>query len=65
LEHETLTGDEMAALLRGEEIDRTPPPSPTTPPSGGAAAGSVPQAGKPRKAPVKGKPSDPEPQPEG
>ncbi len=64
LEHETLTGDEMEALLRGESIDRTPPPSPTKPPAGGVA-GSVPQAGKPRKAKPKAKPTDPEPQPEG
>ncbi len=45
LEHETLTGDEIAAILRGEPMPKAaPPPEPpsASAPSGGGKRGSVP-----------------------
>ena len=43
LEHETLTGDEISAILRGEPMPKTPPPEPpsASAPTGGKR-GSVP-----------------------
>jgi cell division protease FtsH len=63
LEYETLTGEEIKALLRGEEIQRDTPSS--EPPSGGAKAAAVPPAGAQHKP--KGRPggAEPEPQPGG
>jgi len=59
LEYETLSGDEIRALLRGEAIVRETPPeeplTPTPPPS------SVPVTGRPRGP--EGTGSQPEPQP--
>ena len=51
LEYETLSGDEVAALLRGEPIDRreaTPKPTPT----GTGKRGSVPSASAPPEPPL-------------
>ncbi|MBP6014832.1 MAG: ATP-dependent zinc metalloprotease FtsH [Alphaproteobacteria bacterium] len=45
LEYETLSGDEIKALLRGEKIIRETPDDPKTPT---APASSVPTAGRPR-----------------
>ena len=60
LEYETLSGDEIRALLRGERIVRETPPEeptvPTPPPS------SVPTSGRPRGPDGIG-PHQPEPQP--
>ncbi len=60
LEYETLSGDEIRALLRGERIVRETPPEeptvPTPPPS------SVPTSGRPRGPDGNG-PHQPEPQP--
>jgi len=59
LEYETLTGDEVGVLLRGESIVRPE----DEPPAEGGFKSSVPSAGKPKKS--KGAPGmDPEPQPE-
>ncbi|MEE8562659.1 MAG: ATP-dependent zinc metalloprotease FtsH [Alphaproteobacteria bacterium] len=59
LEYETLTGDEVNALLRGESIVRPE----DEPPAEGGHKSSVPSAGKSKKD--KGAPGmDPEPQPE-
>ncbi len=56
LEHETLSGDEIQAILRGEKVVReTPPDEPQTP---RPPASSVPTAGRPR-----GPDLNPEPQP--
>ncbi|MGH6827293.1 MAG: hypothetical protein ACREFW_00110, partial [Rhizomicrobium sp.] len=46
LEYETLTGDEIAALLKGIPPVRTPYEDPVLPPRGEGT--SVPVAGKPR-----------------
>ncbi|HIM25099.1 MAG TPA: ATP-dependent zinc metalloprotease FtsH, partial [Rhodospirillales bacterium] len=60
LEYETLSGDEVNALLRGESIVR--PGDMDNPPEGGHKS-SVPSSGKSKK--TKGSPGmDPEPQPE-
>ncbi|MEO1656165.1 MAG: ATP-dependent zinc metalloprotease FtsH [Pseudomonadota bacterium] len=53
LEYETLTGEEIKALLRGEEIVRDDPEEPTSPPPS-----SVPTSGQPNTGPLGG----PEPQ---
>lgn len=51
LEYETLSGDDIAALLRGEKLDRgddTPPPAPrveVAPAKPGSRSGSVPSSG--------------------
>jgi cell division protease FtsH len=59
LEYETLTGDEINALLRGEQI--RPDLGDSKPTTGEKAASTVPQTGRPRGV----KPSlGPEPQPE-
>jgi cell division protease FtsH len=55
LEHETLSGDEVAAVLRGETIVREQPPEEPTP---RPPASSVPSAGRPRGGDL-----NPEPQP--
>ena len=59
LEYETLSGEEIRALLRGEQVVRETPPeepqAPTPPPS------SVPVTGRPRGPDAGG--SRPEPQP--
>ena len=65
LEYETLTGDEIQALLRGETIERAgvdddPPAAPSAP-----ATSAVPTAGKTGADVPGGKPFGPEPQPEG
>ena len=65
LEYETLTGDEIQALLRGETIERAgmdddPPAAPSAP-----ATSAVPSAGKTNDDAPGGKPFGPEPQPEG
>ena len=64
LEYETLTGDEVAALLRGEPIYR--PDSDDDSPSEGHAKSSVPPSGASPKGTAPGGPAglDPEPQPE-
>ncbi|MBM3489787.1 MAG: ATP-dependent metallopeptidase FtsH/Yme1/Tma family protein [Alphaproteobacteria bacterium] len=59
LEFETLSGDEVRGLLRGEPVHRERPPES---PSEGHAAGAVPPAGKPRGG-VRPRPISPEPQP--
>ncbi len=60
LEYETLSGDEIQALLRGEKIARETqveePPAPTPPPS------SVPSTGRPRGPDGGGQP-EPQPSP--
>jgi len=56
LEYETLTGDEVRALLRGETITR-----PEEPPQDKGASSAVPNAGGPRPSPGGG--LSPEPQP--
>ena len=52
LEHETLTGDEIGAILRGEPIPKTSPP-PHEPPSAaaptGGKRGSVPTTARPKE----------------
>jgi cell division protease FtsH len=59
LEYETLSGDEIQALLRGEEI--RPDVGESRPSSGDKSSSTVPQTGRPRGV----KPSlGPEPQPE-
>ena len=65
LEYETLTGDDIQALLRGETIERAgmdddPPAAPSAP-----ATSAVPTAGKTSDDAPGGKPFGPEPQPEG
>ena len=66
LEYETLSGDEVASLLRGEPIFRPDPDDDST---GGRARASVPSSGaaaKERKEdPPAGGRMGPEPQPEG
>ena len=47
LEYETLTGDEIVALLKGIPPVRTPYEDPVLPPRGEGT--SVPAAGKPRR----------------
>jgi len=60
LEYETLTGEEVKALLRGEPVVR---PEENEPSADNGRRASVPTAGKPKKP--KGHPGmDPEPQPE-
>ena len=49
LEYETLTGDELRAMMRGEDIDRPEPD--TEPPGGKSKVSPVPTAGKARKKP--------------
>ncbi len=56
LEYETLSGDEIQALLRGETLDK--PGASTPPPSGKPAGSAVPKAGR-------GGGLNPEPQPQG
>jgi cell division protease FtsH len=46
LEYETLSGEEIKQVLRGEPIDRTRPDEPMT------ARGSVPTAGRPKPRPA-------------
>lgn len=60
LEYETLTGDELRALIRGEGIDRPEPD--TEPPAGKSKVSPVPTAGKARKKPGPAG-GAPEPQP--
>ncbi len=61
LEYETLSGEEVQAILRGEAVDR----SDTTGPAGESGRrSSVPSSGKPGKEPPSGG-LEPEPQPEG
>ncbi len=62
LEYETLTGDEIRALLAGEPIHRPDLDTPPSPPRSGAT-GTVPVAGRAKKVPPSG--LGPEPQPEG
>ena len=64
LEYETLSGDEVEALLKGEPIFR---PDPYDDSSGGPAKGSVPTSGVASKEQENQPHSglDPEPQPEG
>ena len=60
LEYETLSGEEVQAILRGEAVDR----SDTSGPAGESGRrSSVPSSGKPGKEPPSG--LEPEPQPEG
>jgi cell division protease FtsH len=59
LEYETLTGDEIKALLRGERPVRTPYEEPE-PQSQSRPSGTVPQAGRPREPGIT---IAPEPQP--
>jgi cell division protease FtsH len=61
LEYETLTGDEIIALLKGIPPVRTPYEDPVLPSRGEGT--SVPAAGKPRPAPGPGPIISPEPQP--
>jgi cell division protease FtsH len=58
LEYETLTGDEIKALLRGERPVRTPYEEPEPQPQ--RPSGTVPQAGRPREPGIT---IAPEPQP--
>jgi cell division protease FtsH len=60
LEYETLTGDEIKGLLKGERPVRTPYEEPE-PPQGSRPSGNVPQSGRPRGEPGIG--ISPEPQP--
>jgi cell division protease FtsH len=60
LEYETLSGDEIQALLRGEEI--RPDVGESRPSSGDKSSSTVPQTGRPRG--VKPNLGGPEPQPE-
>lgn len=60
LEYETLNGDELSALVRGEDIDRPEPD--TEPPAGKGKVSPVPTAGKARKKPGPAG-GAPEPQP--
>ena len=60
LEYETLTGDEIKGLLKGERPVRTPYEDPE-PPQSSRPAGTVPQSGRPRGEPGIG--LSPEPQP--
>ena len=60
LEYETLSGDEVRTLLRGEPIIR---PETTEPPKDSGRRSSVPTAGKTSKEP-RGKGLEPKPQPE-
>jgi len=59
LEYETLTGDEIKALLRGERPVRTPYEEPEPQPQS-RPSGTVPQAGRPREPGIT---ISPEPQP--
>ena len=59
LEYETLTGDEIKALLRGERPVRTPYEEPESTPQS-RPSGTVPQAGRPREPGIT---IAPEPQP--
>jgi cell division protease FtsH len=60
LEYETLTGDEIIALLKGVSPVRTPYEEPVLPARGEGP--SVPAAGKPRTSPGPGPMINPEPQ---
>ena len=61
LEYETLSGDEVEKVLRGEGVDR---PEETEPPEGTApAATSVPNSAKGRRRDDPGEGMEPEPQP--
>jgi cell division protease FtsH len=62
LEYETLTGDEIVALLKGIPPVRTPYEDPVLPGRGGEGTTSVPAAGKPRSS-GPGPIISPEPQP--
>ncbi|MEM7225051.1 MAG: ATP-dependent zinc metalloprotease FtsH [Pseudomonadota bacterium] len=64
LEYETLSGDEVMAILNDEPIDRS---DPTATAGDGGRRGSVPSSGKPSKASGKDSPGgmEPEPQPGG
>jgi cell division protease FtsH len=61
LEYETLSGDEVQKILRGETIDRSEPASTTQGPSGRRS--SVPSSGKPAKGKDSPGGLEPEPQP--
>ena len=63
LEYETLSGDEIEALLKGREIDRSEAPGPT---GESGRRSSVPSSGKPAKGKGSDSPGglEPEPQPE-
>jgi cell division protease FtsH len=64
LEYETLSGDEVQAVLRGEAVDRS---EPTDTKGASGRRTSVPPSGKPAKGKGKGAPGglEPEPQPGG
>ncbi len=47
LEHETLSGEEISAILRGEELPSKPAPRETMPHHPGGRRGSVPTTGRP------------------
>ncbi|MEE1557134.1 MAG: hypothetical protein V1262_14535, partial [Alphaproteobacteria bacterium] len=59
LEYETLSGDEVSQLLRGENVDR---PDEFEPPQDSSTATSVPPSSKPKKPDGPGG-MEPEPQP--
>ncbi|MEM6833128.1 MAG: ATP-dependent zinc metalloprotease FtsH [Pseudomonadota bacterium] len=63
LEYETLSGDEIKAVMRGEGVSRPDPNEPTNKPGGTVSA--VPKAGKRRSSGGSAPPFGPEPQPEG
>lgn len=64
LEYETLTGQEINDLIKNKKIDRPAPDEPEIPSSKNQVKGSVPSAGRKKKA-AKGKDFGAEPQPEG
>ncbi len=61
LEYETLSGDEVRAILRGETIDRSEPDYTSKP---GGKRASVPSSGKAAKGGDQGPGSGPEPEPQ-
>ena len=62
LEYETLSGDEVRAVLRGESIDRSEPDYTSKPPGGKRS--SVPSSGKSAKGEGNGPGGGPEPEPQ-
>jgi len=64
LEFETLTGDEIEALIKGKKIDREPPKTPEDEQARKKVKSSVPSAGRKTKKPAD-KDFGAEPQPEG
>ncbi|MEO0411948.1 MAG: ATP-dependent zinc metalloprotease FtsH [Pseudomonadota bacterium] len=63
LEYETLSGDEIKGIMKGEGVTRPDPNEPTNKPGGTVSA--VPKAGKRRTSDGGVPPIGPEPQPEG